>query len=148
MNRRSPRDNRAFAGSPDRVPVVAAVLPAYRTAASIRSVIEQIPADVRHVIVVDTSDCKLYEMWSSYPVGGGTSWTAGSGAVFDLTSNALRPAGWTSADAAGLPVLPGLVRYDEVQAQGVVRLLGHVKRGQGRVHRAQAVRDDRGRQRL
>lgn len=53
MNRRSPRDNRAFAGSPDRVPVVAAVLPAYRTAASIRSVIEQIPADVRHVIVVD-----------------------------------------------------------------------------------------------
>jgi len=73
----------------------------------------------RHVIVVDTSDCKLYEMWSSYPVGGGTSWTAGSGAVFDLTSNALRPAGWTSADAAGLPVLPGLVRYDEVQAGAI-----------------------------
>ncbi len=73
----------------------------------------------RHVIVVDTSTCTLYEMWSAYPVGGGASWNAGSGAVFDLTSNALRPAGWTSADAAGLPVLAGLVRYDEVQA-GVI----------------------------
>ncbi|WP_291379375.1 hypothetical protein [Demequina sp.] len=73
----------------------------------------------RHVIVVDTSDCTLYEMWSAYPVGGGAAWEAGSGAVFDLSSNALRPAGWTSADAAGLPVLAGLVRYDEVQA-GVI----------------------------
>lgn len=73
----------------------------------------------RHVIVVDTSTCILYETWSSYPVGGGTSWEAGSGAIFDLSSNALRPDGWTSADAAGLPVLAGLVRYDEVQA-GVI----------------------------
>jgi hypothetical protein len=58
-------------------------------------------------------------MWSSYPQGDG-SWQAGSGAVFDLRSNALRPAGWTSADAAGLPILPGLVRWDEVDA-GAIR---------------------------
>jgi hypothetical protein len=70
----------------------------------------------RHVIVVDTGNCTDYEMWSSYPQHGGTSWQAGSGAVFPLTSNKLRPATWTSADAAGLPVLAGLVRADEVQA--------------------------------
>jgi hypothetical protein len=73
----------------------------------------------RHVLVVDTGTCTDYEMWSSYPVDGGTSWKAGSGAVFPLESDALRPAGWTSADAAGLPILPGLVRPDEVQA-GVI----------------------------
>ncbi len=66
----------------------------------------------RHVIVVDRDHCRLYEMYSSYPSGSG--WTAGSGAVFDLTANAMRPRTWTSADAAGLPILPGLVRYDEV----------------------------------
>jgi hypothetical protein len=68
----------------------------------------------RHVLVIDRDNRKLYEMWDSHPGSG--SWHAGSGAVFDLTSNALRPAGWTSADAAGLPVFPGLVRYDEVAA--------------------------------
>jgi hypothetical protein len=68
----------------------------------------------RHVLVVDQTNCTLYETWSSAPDGGG--WHAGSGAVFDLNSNALRPDGWTSADAAGLPVLPGLVRYDEIAA--------------------------------
>jgi len=73
----------------------------------------------RHVLVVDTSTCRDYEVFAAYPNGGGTSWSAGSGAVFDLTSNAMRPAGWTSADAAGLPILPGLVRYDEV-ASGTV----------------------------
>jgi hypothetical protein len=73
----------------------------------------------RHVIVVDRSTCTDYELYAAYPNGGGTSWSAGSGAVFDLTSNAMRPAGWTSADAAGLPILPGLVRYDEV-ASGTV----------------------------
>jgi hypothetical protein len=66
----------------------------------------------RHVIVIDRDNWKLYELFSAYPSGAG--WTAASGAVFDLGSNALRPAGWTSADAAGLPVFPGLVRYDEV----------------------------------
>lgn len=71
----------------------------------------------RHVISIDTTNCILYEMWSAYPQV--TSWQAGSGAIFDLTSNALRPAGWTSADAAGLPVFAGLVRYDEVLAGAI-----------------------------
>lgn len=69
----------------------------------------------RHVLVVDESTCLLHEAWDSHPgESPGAAWYAGSGAVFDLRSNALRPAGWTSADAAGLPILPGLVRYDEV----------------------------------
>ncbi|HWT03362.1 MAG TPA: hypothetical protein VN256_24145 [Pyrinomonadaceae bacterium] len=68
----------------------------------------------RHVIVIDRDNWKLYELYTAYPVNRGASWRAGSGAVFDLNSNALRPAGWTSADAAGLPIFPGLVRYDEV----------------------------------
>jgi hypothetical protein len=67
----------------------------------------------RHVLVIDRDAWKLYELYDAHPVNGGASWTAGSGAVFDLNSNALRPAGWTSADAAGLPIFPGLVRYDE-----------------------------------
>jgi hypothetical protein len=74
----------------------------------------------RHVLVVDDSACKLYELFGAYPQGGGSSWTAGSGAVFDLRSNALRPDGWTSADAAGLPIYPGLIRYDEVVQKGVI----------------------------
>jgi hypothetical protein len=65
----------------------------------------------RHAIVVDRESCTLYELFSLYP-----AWSAGSGAIWDLTSNALRPKGWTSADAAGLPILPGLARYDEVAA--------------------------------
>lgn len=69
----------------------------------------------RHVLIVDTTDCKLYELYAAQLQPDG-SWTAGSGAVFDLKSNALRPDGWTSADAAGLPILPGLIRYDEVDA--------------------------------
>lgn len=69
----------------------------------------------RHVLVVDRDQCVLYELYSAYPNRDG-SWRAGSGARFDLKSNALRPAGWTSADAAGLPILPGLVRYEEVAA--------------------------------
>ncbi len=73
----------------------------------------------RHVIVVDSSTCTDYELWDAYPVDGGASWTAGSGAVFNLSSDAVRPAGWTSADAAGLPILPGLARYDE-DAGGVI----------------------------
>jgi len=70
----------------------------------------------RHVIVINTSTCKLYELYAAYPVDGGKSWKAGSGAIFDLKSNKLRPKYWTSADAAGLPIFPGLVRYDEVKA--------------------------------
>lgn len=74
----------------------------------------------RHVLVVDLSAWKLYELFDAHPQNGGTSWHAGSGAVFDLNSNALRPAGWTSADAAGLPIFPGLVRYDEVVEQHAI----------------------------
>jgi hypothetical protein len=66
----------------------------------------------RHVLAVDRDHCRLYELFAATPVGD--HWEAGSGAVFDLQSNALRPEGWTSADAAGLPIFPGLVRYDEV----------------------------------
>jgi hypothetical protein len=73
----------------------------------------------RHVLVVQQGTCKLYELFSAYPQSNG-SWSAGSGAVYDLTANDLRPDGWTSADAAGLPILPGLVRYDEVMS-GEVR---------------------------
>ncbi|MDO9104864.1 MAG: hypothetical protein Q7U57_07865 [Methylovulum sp.] len=73
----------------------------------------------RHVLVLDQDHWKLYETWSSYQQADG-SWDAGSGAVFNLTSNTLRPAGWTSADAAGLPILPGLVRYDEVYIEKAV----------------------------
>jgi len=68
-----------------------------------------------HVLVVDQGDCTLNELYDATHQPDG-SWTAGSGAVWNLRSNALRPAGWTSADAAGLPILPGLVRYDEVAA--------------------------------
>jgi hypothetical protein len=67
----------------------------------------------RHAIMVNPSTCKLYELWDAYYHADGKS-TAGSGAIWSLTSDALRAAGWTSADAAGLPVLPGLVNYDEV----------------------------------
>ena len=73
----------------------------------------------RHVLVVDVDSRKLYELFASRRVEGG--WRAGSGAVFDLGSNALRPETWTSADAAGLPVFPGLVRYDEVVEKGAVK---------------------------
>ena len=74
----------------------------------------------RHVIVVDVDDWKLYELFDAHPVNGGASWTAGSGAIFDLTTGALRPDGWTSADAAGLPIFAGLVRYDEAVVAGVI----------------------------
>ena len=71
----------------------------------------------RHVLVVNIQSCKLYEMYRAFPQS--TSWNADSGAVFDLTSNALRPKYWTSADAAGLPIMPGLVKYAEVMAGSV-----------------------------
>ena len=74
------------------------------------------PGD-KHAVVVDKSTCRLYETWNTRVVNG--TWRAGSGATWLLTSNALRPDGWTSADAAGLPILPGLLRYNEV-ASGYV----------------------------
>ncbi len=69
----------------------------------------------RHVLVVDSTNKKLYELFDAHPQPDG-SWHAGSGAIFDLQTGTTRPAGWTSADAAGLPILPGLARYDEVAA--------------------------------
>jgi hypothetical protein len=95
-----------------------------------------IPADVmieggptakgdRHVLVFDKDNGKLYELFSAYPVDGGKSWKAYSGAVFDLRSPKPRPQGWTSADAAGLPILPGLARYDEI---GGAKKLTHALR--------------------
>jgi hypothetical protein len=68
----------------------------------------------RHALAIDTDHCILYELYAAYPQAA--SWTAGAGAIFNLLSNALRPSGWTSTDAAGLPVFPGLVRYDEIAA--------------------------------
>jgi hypothetical protein len=76
----------------------------------------------RHVLVVDKDNCVYYETFSTYPNGSG-GWTAGSGAVWDMRSNDLHPDTWTSADAAGLPILPGLVRYDEVAAGKVLHAI-------------------------
>jgi hypothetical protein len=74
-----------------------------------------------HILVVDTSSCYLYEIYDASLSGG--TWSGGSGAAWDLRSNVLRPAGWTSADAAGLPILPGLVRYDEVASGEIAHAL-------------------------
>jgi hypothetical protein len=67
----------------------------------------------RHALILDRDSCRLYEFFALYPTASG-GWRAGSGAIWNLRSNRLRPAGWTSADAAGLPILPGLARFDEV----------------------------------
>jgi len=80
----------------------------------------------RHIIMLDRQACKLYELFAAWPPGVGDNphvdkWYAGSGAIFDLTSNDLRPDSWTSADAAGLPVYPGLVSYEEVMVQKEIR---------------------------
>src|SRR5262249_58937807 len=82
-----------------------------------------IPANVpieggsdHHALIVDRDSCKLYELYALQKGGG--QWTAGSGAIWNLRSNAVRPATWTSADAAGLPILPGLARWDGDAATG------------------------------
>ncbi len=72
----------------------------------------------RHILVLERDSCLLYETWNSRFVGPG--WHCGSGAIFNLRSNQLRPDTWTSADAAGLPILPGLVRYDEAVTAGEI----------------------------
>jgi hypothetical protein len=71
----------------------------------------------RHLLMWDTSACMLYELFAASR--SGSAWSAGSGAIWNLRSNALRPDGWTSADAAGLPILPGLIRYEEVAAGAI-----------------------------
>jgi hypothetical protein len=73
----------------------------------------------RHMLIVDRDNCVLYELYAARKTS--TGWKAGSGAIWNLNSNALRPAGWTSADAAGLPILPGLVRYDEAFGSDPIR---------------------------
>jgi hypothetical protein len=82
----------------------------------------------RHVLVVDRDRCRLYEVYKARRVAGGKRWKAGSGAIWGLRSNRLRPRGWTSADAAGLAILPGLARADEAE-RGVIdhalRVTGH-----------------------
>ncbi len=72
----------------------------------------------RHMLLLDRGACRLYELYDVRK--SGSRWSAGSGAIWNLRSNALRPAGWTSADAAGLPILPGLVLYSDV-ASGAIR---------------------------
>ena len=72
----------------------------------------------RHALIVDRDTCKLYELYALHRQGSG--WAAGSGAIWNLRSNGLRPAGWTSADAAGLPILPGLARWDGDAATGAI----------------------------
>jgi hypothetical protein len=72
----------------------------------------------RHIIVIDDDACMLYEIFAAEK--NGDSWSGGSGAIWDLDTNDLRPEGWTSADAAGLPIFPGLVRYSEVVTDGVI----------------------------
>jgi hypothetical protein len=79
----------------------------------------------RHILMLGLERCELHELYYAWPPGSGPNpytdrWWAGSGAYWNLRSNALRPDGWTSADAAGLPILPGLVRYDEVVDQGAI----------------------------
>jgi hypothetical protein len=78
------------------------------------------PGD-RHLLMVDKGGCRLWELFAAGSSGG--HWSAGSGATWDLRSNALRPDGWTSADAAGLPIYPGLARYDEVAAGTIAHAL-------------------------
>ena len=77
--------------------------------------------DIGNVLVLDRDNQKLYELFHAFPVDGGKSWRAGSGAIFDLKSPKPRPAQWTSADAAGLPILPGLARYDEIVTAGALK---------------------------
>jgi hypothetical protein len=72
----------------------------------------------RHALLVDRDACRLFELYALYPTSGG-GWRAGSGAIWNLRSNKLRPAGWTSSDAAGLPILPGLARYDDLRRGGI-----------------------------
>ncbi len=86
----------------------------------------------RHILMLEKDSCTLYELYSAFPQPDG-SWTAGSGAIYDLEGYALRPAGWTSADAAGLAILPGLVRYDEIlsgKIQHAIRFtVQHTRKG-------------------
>src|SRR3984885_8496572 len=80
------------------------------------------PSGDQHVLILDNSSCWLYELYNAQP--SGSAWNAGSSAVWDLTADEQRPYTWTSADAAGLPIFPGLARYDEVAAGAINHALG------------------------
>jgi hypothetical protein len=73
----------------------------------------------RHALIVDRDNCRLYELYSLHPPANGHGWRAGSGAIWSLRSNKVRHAGWTSADAAGLPILPGLARREDLSHGGI-----------------------------
>jgi hypothetical protein len=97
----------------------------------------------RHVLYIDKTgapnNCTLYELYMAQNPTGSTGWTAGNGAIFPLGTNTLRPEGWTSADAAGLPILPGLVRYQETVVEGAIKhaiRLTVSKTSQGYIHPA------------
>jgi hypothetical protein len=98
----------------------------------------------RHVLVLNSGECKLYELYRAFYLGppGVDAWNASSGAVWNLNSNALRPEGWTSADAAGLPILPGLARYDEVASGAIKHALRFTvwRTQRGCIHRPPHVR--------
>jgi hypothetical protein len=87
-----------------------------------------------HILTVERTNCILFEVYDASTSNGGASWDAGSGAKWNLNSNALRPDTWTSADAAGLPILPGLVRYDEVQAGLIAHAIRFTTRGTNGAH--------------
>ena len=95
-----------------------------------------------HILIVDKDACRLYELFDAS--GSGSDWKAGSGAVWNLRSNHLRRNGWTSADAAGLPILPGLVRYDEVAAGAIRHALRFTRRAHPRRAHIYPARHDAG----
>jgi hypothetical protein len=120
----------AWEGAPIGIPITTVGAGQRKVRVSFRYATESdpgpypIPAGVRieggsdrHAILVDRDACRLYELFALERTGGG--WRAGSGAIWNLRSNRLRPAGWTSADAAGLAILPGLARFDEVARGGI-----------------------------
>lgn len=76
-------------------------------------------SDDHHLLILQEGTCTLYEMWRAQPPTGGQGWTAANGAVFHLNKNTLRPKGWTSADAAGLPIFPALIKCQEVAAGSI-----------------------------
>lgn len=73
-----------------------------------------LPYGDHHILMLDANDCRLYETFHSYPISGSATWRIFGSAIFDLRSNALRPDGWTAADAAGFPILPLLLRVADI----------------------------------
>lgn len=108
------------------IPTQAVTQPHWVEGGAAASVDQRTGSD-RHLLMVDCTNNRLYELYNVWYDGARGRWFAGSGAAFDMNTNARRPEGWTSADAAGLPILPGLVRYDEVYDPAVTDI-GHAFR--------------------